>query len=100
LGEVDVLVFVGKQAVETRRPAVAVIFVAVHGKHRPKQQIAEIGGVGLAEPLLTVRIDANRRAQSRRVDRLAGVLGLGDPGVNPGATAADAQLNPYPAAAK
>lgn len=83
LGEVDVLIFVGVHPIEFRGPAVAIFFVAEHGEGRPEQEIAEIGGVRLAESLLIVGVDPHGGAKPGRIDLLAVALGARDFGVDP-----------------
>ncbi len=83
MGEIDVLIFVGMHPIEFRGPAVAVLFVPQHGECRPEQEIAEIRGVGLAQPLLIVGVDARGGAKAGRVEHLSGALGVGESLLNP-----------------
>ena len=64
LGPVDVLVFVGEHALEPVGPARAIVPVKHHGPHWPKQQISEIGSVGVAQNALILSVDPGRCAQA------------------------------------
>jgi hypothetical protein len=50
----------------------------LHCAHRPQQQIAEIGEVGVAQPALVLAIDVRRQAQAAHIDREAVLVGVGD----------------------
>ena len=57
LAVVDILVLVGEDAVEAAGPAPPVGFVALHRQRRPQQQVAEVGGVGVAQAALVFGVE-------------------------------------------
>ncbi len=84
LGGAHVLVFVRQHAVEAAGPALPVGRVALHGHRRPQQQVAEVGGVRLAQAALVLGVDPRHQAQAVRVHRTVDQARLGDPGLHPG----------------
>ena len=72
LDGVHVLVLVGQQAGEAAGETQSALLVASHGYRRPEQQVAEVGGVGLAQAALVLRIDAGRGAQPGGIGQRVG----------------------------
>src|SRR5208283_919023 len=83
LGEVDVLIFVGQEAIEPRGPEIPIVFVALQGEGWPEQQIAKISRVSLTQTILIIGIDPRAGAKTMNVERFAGAFGGGDLGFDP-----------------
>ena len=83
LGEVDVLIFVGQEAIEPRGPEIPIVFIALQGEGWPEQQIAKISRVPLTQTMLIIDIDPRTGAKTMNVERFAGAFGCGDPGFDP-----------------
>ena len=87
LGEVDVLIFVGQEAIEPRGPEIPIVFIALQGERWPEQQIAKISRVSLTQTILIIGIDPRAGAKTMNVERFAGAFGGGDLGFDPSGSA-------------
>jgi hypothetical protein len=83
LGEVDVLIFVGQEAIEPRGPEIPIVFIALQSEGWPEQQIAKISRVSLTQTMLIIGIDPRTGAKTMNVERFAGAFGGGDLGFDP-----------------
>jgi len=63
MGEVNILIFVGEEAIKPRGPEIAIVFVTLQSEGWPEQQIAKISRVSLTQTMLIIDID---RALARR----------------------------------
>ena len=83
LGEVDVLIFVGEEAIEPRGPEIPIVFIALQGEGWPEQQIAKISRISLTQTMLIIGIDPRTGAKTMNVERLAIAFGCVDLGFDP-----------------
>ena len=81
LGEVDILIFVGEEAIEPRGPEIPVVFIALQGEGWPEQQIAKISRVSLTQTMLIIGIDLRTGAKTMNVEQFAAAFGSVDLGV-------------------